>query len=143
MTPIRDRDRNFLGVGWAFPPKFSRALGVHMAAGVEDIHESLRILLSTDRGERVMVPAYGCDLRPRVFRDLTTGLVTEIKDLVEQAIVLWEPRIEVLAIQVRSDDTMQGRILVDVAFEVRRTNVRSNLVFPFSLREATLAPPEG
>ncbi len=131
----------FLGQGWSFPPRFSRRTGgVAMVHGLEDIRESLRILLSTDRGERVMLPAYGCDLRRRVFRALTTTLITEIKDLVEQAIVLWEPRIELLSVVVAADPSEPGLVRIDIAFEVRRTNVRSNMVFPFYLTEATLAP---
>jgi uncharacterized protein len=132
----------FLGTGWGFPPTFSRPLqGVEMVSGVADIRESLHILFSTAQGERVMVPLYGCDLWRMVFRDLTTTLLTELKDMVEQAIVLWEPRIDLLAVDVVQDLAEDGLVRIEVDFVVRRTNTRSNFVYPFYLREATLALP--
>ncbi len=132
----------FLGTGWAFPPTFSRALqGAEMVSGVADIHESLRILFATAQGERVMLPLYGCDLWRMVFRDLTTTLTTELKDMVEQAIVLWESRIDLLAVEVAQDPVEDGLVRIGVEFVVRRTNTRSNFVYPFYLREATLGAP--
>jgi len=132
-------DPAFLGTGWSFPPTFSRPLlGVEMVSGVADIHESLRILFSTTPGERVMLPEYGCDLWRLLFRGLTTTLMTEIKDMVEQAIVLWEPRINLLGVEVVRDPTQDGRIDIEIDFVVRGTNTRSNFVYPFYLQEATL-----
>lgn len=112
-----------------------------MVSGVEDIRQSLRILFATTPGERVMLPLYGCDLWRMVFRDLTTTLLTELKDMVEQAIVLWEPRIDVLAVDVVQDSTEDGLVRIEVEFMVRRTNTRSNFVYPFYMREATFALP--
>ncbi len=133
-------DPAFLGTGWSFPPAFSRSLlGVEMVGGTADIHDSLRILFATTPGERVMLPGYGCDLWRMVFRDLTTTLLTELKDMVEQAIVLWEPRIDVLLVDAVRDPVEDGLVLIGVDFVVRRTNTRSNFVYPFYLREATLA----
>ena len=132
----------FLGTGWGFPPTFSRTLqGVEMVSGVADIHESLGILFATARGERVMLPDYGCDLWRMVFRDLTTTLTTELKDMVEQAIVLWEPRIDVLLVDAAEDAFEEGLVRIEVEFVVRRTNTRSNFVYPFYMQEATLALP--
>jgi phage baseplate assembly protein W len=132
----------FLGTGWGFPPTFSRSLqGVEMVSGVTDIHQSLRILFATAQGERIMLPLYGCDLWRMVFRTLTMTLLTELKDMVEQAIVQWEPRIDVLSVDVVQDPAEDGLVRIEVEFVVRRTNTRSNFVYPFYLREATLALP--
>ena len=133
-------DPAFLGAGWGFPPTFSRSLlGVEMVSGVDDIRESLRILFSTALGERVMLPEYGCDLWRMVFRGLTTTLTTELKDMVEQAIVLWEPRIDLRSVNAVRNPGQDGRVDIEINFVVRRTNTRSNFVYPFFLREATLA----
>lgn len=130
----------FLGRGWSFPPRFSTMMqDVEMVAGGADIRESIHILLSTAQGERVMVPTYGCDLHHFLFADLTTGLITEIRDMVATAILRWEPRIELIAVDVVQDQDQPSLIRIEVDYLVRRTNVRSNLVFPFYLSEATLA----
>lgn len=133
----------FIGTGWSFPPTFSRSLlGVEMVGGIEDIRESLRILFSTALGERVMLPDYGCDLWRMVYRGLTTTLTTELEDMVEQAIVLWEPRIDLVSVSAVRDPDRDGLVNIAVEFAVRRTNTRSNFVYPFLLGEATLAKPE-
>jgi phage baseplate assembly protein W len=136
-------DPAFLGSGWSFPPTFSRSvLGITLVSGIEDIRESLQILFSTAQGERVMLPEYGCDLWRMVFRGMTTTLTTELKDMVEQAIILWEPRIDLLSVSAVRDPNQDGLVNIDVAFTVRRTNTRSNFVYPFFLQEATLVRSE-
>jgi hypothetical protein len=48
---------DFLGIGWSFPPEFNQTEGkLAMTTDVEDINNSLIILLSTRPGERVMFP---------------------------------------------------------------------------------------
>jgi phage baseplate assembly protein W len=131
----------FLGTGWSFPPTFSqRTWSVVMVSGEDDIRESLRILFSTALGERIMVPEYGCDLSSMVFRSITTTLQTELEAGIRQAILSWEPRIDVLDVTVQRDATVDGLILVAVDYVIRRTNTRSNLVYPFYVREGTLVP---
>src|SRR2546429_444720 len=105
----------FLGTGWGVSPTFLRALqGGGKVSGLADIRESLRILFATAPGERIMLPLYGCDLWRMVFRDLTMTLLTELKDMVEQAIVLWEPRIDVLSVSVVQDPVEDGLVRIGV-----------------------------
>jgi phage baseplate assembly protein W len=136
-TPLPD----FLGRGWSFPPSFSKRAGTAMVSDVEDIRQSLLVLMGTTPGERVMLPTYGCDLTRYLFRDLTTSLLSELHDVVSTAIIRWEPRIDLLAVTAAADPDTPGLVLIEVDFRVRRTNTRTNLVYPFYLTEATLAAP--
>ena len=87
-------DRSFLGIGWDFPPTFDRSAGgVRMISDEPDIGSSLEILLSTDVGERVMQPRYGCDMHRLLFEPLDTTLRAYMKDLIWTAILYFEPRI--------------------------------------------------
>lgn len=132
-------DRSFLGTGWSFPPTFSRrSLGVEMVSDEQDIRESLWILFSTARGERIMVPEYGCQLSELLFQALTKSLATQMKTMVTQAILNWEPRISVTDVSVEIDAKVAGLATINVAYVVRLTNTRSNFVYPFSTNEATL-----
>jgi hypothetical protein len=134
------RSDRFLGTGWRFPPTFERLnRSVRMVSGLEDIRESLFILLSTIPGERVMLPNYGCDLHRFVFRTVTTTLIEEIKDVVSTAVHLWEKRIDLLACDVRQDVERPGLILIELSYLVRRSNQKGNFVFPFYLDEAAAA----
>ena len=137
-----DRDAHFLGTGWKFPPVFSReSAGVEMVSAAEDIRESLWILLSTSPGERVMVPEFGCALWRVVFENLDVTTMTEIEELVRRAILNWEPRVTVDGVTVERDPGVAGLVHIHVAYTIRRTNARSNLVYPFYVHEATIAPP--
>ncbi len=112
-----------------------------MASGDLDIRESLWILLSTSLGERTMLATYGCDLMSQVFSTLTTTAVNEIIALVTKAILDWEPRVTVENVSVNEIDMLEGWLNISIDYFVRQTNSRSNLVYPFYTREATLPPP--
>ena len=135
-------DAAFLGTGWTFPPTFDRnAASAMMSSGVTDIRESLWILLSTSLGERPMLATYGSSLWDKVFTTLTTTTANQIRDLIAKAILQWEPRIDAETIAITELDPEQGLLQISIDFVVRQTNVRSNLVYPFYLLEATLPPP--
>src|SRR6187549_597469 len=104
---------SFLGTGWAFPPSFNNETRtIDLVSANEDIHQSLDILLSTSLGERVMQPGYGCNLNDYLFEPLNSSVIGYIKDLVEHAILFYEPRILADKIEVtpqESLDIIEGR----------------------------------
>ena len=122
----------FLGTGWGFPPEFSKERSeVIMASNEEDIQKSLQILLTTQLGERVMLPEYGCNLEELLFEKLNRTLITYISDLIRTAILYHEPRIDVLKIDISETDTLEGKLIISIEYIVRATNSRTNYVFPF------------
>jgi phage baseplate assembly protein W len=138
-----DPEQAILGTGWSFPPTFSRAdVSVVMVSGVDNVRQSLWVLFSTALGERVMLPDYGSQIWQMVFRSINTTLLTQLADMVSQAILYWEPRIDVVDISVTPDASDAGRVLIMVDYVVRRTNSRSNMVYPFYLREMTIPVQE-
>ena len=129
----------FLGTGWSFPPTFSRlTYSVEMVSDDNDIQESLRILFQTQMGERVMLPQYGTLLWQMVFRSITTTLMTELEEMVRQAILYWEARIIDNNITVQPDASISGLVLIVVDYTIRTTNARNNLVYPFYVNEGTI-----
>ena len=130
-------DSNFLGRGWSFPPTFSAGGGqVQTVAGEDDIEQSLGLLLATRRGERVMVPDFGCDLAEFLFEAISPSLVGQVRDLVSDAILNHEPRVLLNAVEVSDERAGEGLLLIEIDYQVRATNSRYNLVYPFYLREA-------
>jgi phage baseplate assembly protein W len=64
----------FLGVGWSFPPTFPPAApSSRMVSGVDDIHQSIEILLRTRLGERLMQEPFGCDLDEMLFAEVNAS----------------------------------------------------------------------
>ena len=128
--------REWLGTGWSFPPEFSRrSRTVAMVSDEEDIRQSLWILLSTSPGERIMNPAYGCGLKSLIFESINESTVNEIRDLVDRAVLFFEPRVRVDRIQVDLEEVYGGLINVNLDYTIRITNSRSNLVYPFYFQE--------
>jgi phage baseplate assembly protein W len=122
---------SFLGRGWSFPPTFDKSSRqVLMLEGEADIESSLQILLSTALGERIMQPKFGCNMDDLVFENLDTTLKTEIKNRMQNAILYYEPRIELHSIDIITADP-EERVVLTVEYTVRSTNTRYNLVFPF------------
>jgi len=129
---------SFLGRGWSFPPTFDRSrAGVDMLQDEDDVISSLHILVRTMRGERVMLPTYGCNVQSQVFEPLDTRQKTLLADLIETAVLYHEPRIEVEKVDVQDDDALEGVITVQVTYRLKSTNSRFNVVFPFYLNEGT------
>ena len=130
------RTSSFLGQGWSFPPEFQRESGeVTMRSGLEDIEESLRILLGTAEGERFLAPEYGLDLHPILFEPLSTTLLTLMKDRIKTTLLIQEPRITLLDVVIDTSVQSEGRIDIVLEYTVRATNSRYNLVYPFYLTD--------
>lgn len=128
-------EAEFIGIGWSFPPAFEKVGGsTVMAGGVEDIRQSLHILLSTTLGERVMRADYGCNLRDYVFDPVNRSMEAYIKKLVEDAIIYYEPRITLDKLVVDFQDN-EGLMIITIEFTVDATNSRANFVYPFYLNE--------
>ena len=139
ISPTTPAPPGFLGRGWAFPPSFDRFSGsVAMASGEVDIRQALWIILSTSLGERVMLAGFGCDLRSMVFVGLPTTAVNELAAMVPRAIREWEPRVTVDSVTVTESQGGVGWLDISIDYLVRRTNARSNLVYPFYMQEATI-----
>jgi hypothetical protein len=121
---------SFLGTGWSFPPRFD-ASGVVMSRDEQDIQESLGILFRTTPGERFLEPKFGLDMHAVLFEPISTTLRSLLTDQVNTAILIYEPRIKVINLQVDSPDPNDGSLQILLEYEVRSTNSRFNLVFPF------------
>lgn len=132
------KDKSFLGTGWGFPPTFSSQSGtVKTVSEEEDIHQSLHILLATQLKERVMRSDYGCDLSAMLYESITVTLLTKIKGIIKNAILQYEPRIDLLEVEFYSEDTNNGVIKIEIVYQIRATNSRKNFVFPYYLEEGT------
>ena len=128
---------SFLGTGWSFPPDFIPEPGeVRMTSDEEDIHSSLTILLGTAAGERFMNPKYGLDMHEMLFEPMGTTARTLLKDRVKFAILIYEPRIMLLSLELDTTTELEGKISIILEYMVRSTNSRYNLVYPFYITDS-------
>ena len=108
-----------------------------MVEAEEDIRESLSILLSTMRGERVMLPDYGFGLQLHVFDGTDTATLSQMRTQIADAILFFEPRIEVEQITFDTAEHIDGKLLIKIDYTIPSTNSRGNMVFPFYFGEGT------
>lgn len=128
-------NREFLGQGLAFPLQVDPRGGIALAKGESDIAQSIRIILGTAPGERVMRPEFGCRVHELIFdpRNPTTeGLLIYY---VEQALGRWEPRINVTEVNVSTDpkDPHAGTWFVEIKYRIKATHDDRSIIYPFYL----------
>jgi uncharacterized protein len=132
-----DPARSFLGVGWAFPPVVSANGSLSTATYEEDVRQSILIILRTEPGERVMRPNFGAGLGRFVFEPVNPTTIAQVHTAVEDALIAWEARIDVLEVKVETDAAERNVLLIDITYRLRATNAVGNLVYPFYLQEGT------
>ncbi len=126
----------FLGRGWSFPPTFTKGeKGVNMLDGEDDIRSSIELLLSTELGERVLLPAFGWKRDRWLFESLSTTAATAIQKEIADPLVFFESRIDLNSVRLVPGQELSGRVEIHIDYTVRSTNTRNNLVFPFYLSE--------
>jgi phage baseplate assembly protein W len=123
---------SFLGVGWSFPVSLDGGR-IAMARYEESIRQAVWIILATARGERKMRPDFGCGIHDLIFAVNSGETAGRVASEVREALILWEPRIDLLDVTARSDDSEPTRLLIQIEYLVRATNSRFNLVYPFYL----------
>lgn len=129
--------RDFLGVGWKFPLQVTAAGHIAQARYEQRIEEAIYLILSTAKGERVMLPRFGCGLHELVFAPnnaQTRGLVVQ---QVREALVNSERRIDVLDVSADSAPGEPNLLLIRVSYRVRANNALGNLVYPFYVNEGS------
>lgn len=128
--------KEFLGRGWSFPVEPDKMTGRIKESAYEDnIADSIKIILQTQRGERVMRPDFGCDLKSYAFSEMNYTNITQIEQEVKNALILWEPRIIDIEVQCVPDKKERSLLLINIEYVVRNTNNPYNMVFPFYLNE--------
>lgn len=100
-----NEDRTFLGNGWNFPPALDKdGTPTRMSAYEENIRQSLWTLLSTSPGERVHRYDYGCPVRRYVFEIMDISTQTLLRDEIERAVVMFEPRVDLNRLDFEVDE---------------------------------------
>ena len=122
-----------VGQGWAFPPHVDAQGSLALTNRYNELEQALRIILATAPGQRVMRPDFGCRLHELLFAPNNSQAAARAHRYVEEAIGRWEPRVRLLDLAVRPDPEDGARLLVEVEYEVKRTQDRRSLVYPFYL----------
>lgn len=127
MTTSQD----FIGAGWAFPLGVGPQGGIALVRREVELEQAMRLILSTYPGERPMRPLFGSRLRDFVFRPVNVDTFAELSRVVREALVQWEPRVDVENVLVAPDPDDASTVYIDIQYRPKDSNDRRNLVFPF------------
>ena len=123
---------DFLGCGWAFPVHVDAQGRIGLARQERDIEQAIRMILLTPKGQRIMRPTFGCHIHELIFAPNNASTAGLAAHYVEDALRMWEPRIEVLTVKASPDAEGGGsRLLIEIKYEVKATHDQRSLVFPF------------
>ena len=132
-------ERPFLGRGWGFPTQLDADGRIVSVTGEAAVEQSVRLILSTALGERIMRADFGCGLHGRIFAPGTTESTGQLIGDIRGAIAKWEHRAELVDLSVGVDETDSSKRLIELTIQVKGTNSRFNLVYPFYTDGAEVA----
>jgi len=124
---------DLIGSGWAFPPTIDPQGGVALTRSGNEIEQAICIILLTPLGQRVMRPTFGCRIHELVFAPNNSTTAAQAIRYVEEALAMWEPRIQVTEVTATVDPHEDGRMLIHINYFIKSTNDPRSLVFPFYL----------
>lgn len=125
----------FLGQGFKFPLRLNGRGGLSYVSGEQSITEAIWLIISTPLRSRIMEPEFGCNIHDFLFATATPNNIAAIVHGVQQALLRFEPRIDVLDVQAHSHPDTANVLLVNIDYRVRANNALHNLVYPFYINE--------
>ncbi len=131
VSPLMNRDKEFIGQGLAFPLQVNPRGELTLVTGATDVEQAIGIILGTIPGERVMRPDFGCRAWELIFSPNNISTQTQLADYVREALEFWEPRIELLNIDVDLDPNNDSTLLVEIQYEIKTTHDQRSIVYPF------------
>ncbi|MCB0085394.1 MAG: GPW/gp25 family protein [Caldilineaceae bacterium] len=125
-------NKEHIGQGLAFPLQTNGRGELSLVTGPTDIEQSIRIILGTIPGERVMRPNFGCRAWELVFAPNNATTHALLKHYVQQALDFWEPRIELTEIDVTSSEDGEGvKLMALIKYIIKATHDPRSIVYPF------------
>lgn len=125
----------FLGSGLNFPLRTDARGQLTLVTGKTDIEQAIRIILSTRPGERVMRPTFGCQANDLLFEPRSSTTISLLQEYVHDALRIWEPRIEVIQVDVTTSEAEPGALIAEVVYQIKATHDTRSIVYPFFIEE--------
>ncbi|HEY9076327.1 MAG TPA: GPW/gp25 family protein [Anaerolineaceae bacterium] len=123
----------YLGQGLSFPLKVNPRGELALVGAEEDIEQSIRVILGTRPGERVMRPEFGCRAQNLQFEPRTSATSSLVEQYVREALLHWEPRINLFAVRCQLSTEQDGALFVEIEYQIKDAHDRRSIVYPFFL----------
>ena len=126
---------DFYGTGIAQPMSLSVTNVILSSTGTDRVEQSIRVILGTQQGERVMRPDFGCNLKSLVFAPVNEATLNLARHYVLDGLTQWEPRIDVTDVAI-TPGPGPGQLIISVNYRLKATQQPGTLIYPFFLGQA-------
>lgn len=121
-----------IGAGLACPIHTNAQGSFQLSHGTRNLEEAITIILRTKLGERVYRPNFGSRLSELAFEPMNTETLSLIRLYVQEAIEIWEPRIDLLDI-LTEPDPGTGQVNITILYQPKDGYDSRSMVYPFYL----------
>ena len=122
---------DIIGTGWSFPPHFTKTGHVEMTSGTDEIEGSLAVIFSTQLGDRLFRPDFGCNLEDYQFMPMDTASISRIRRNIEQTVQKYEPRIDVVDVSLDGTNYREGTLRICLKYTLKDSYSKDNMIYPF------------
>lgn len=122
-----------LGKRIAFPLHLDDRNQLAMVDGDTSVRQSIYLIIYTVPGERVMRPDFGCRIHELIFEPANEETAILASRYVEEAIRRWEPRIDIVNIDITSGNMDRGEIFIKIDYKHKDSPDVRSLVYPYYL----------
>jgi uncharacterized protein len=126
-------DDSFVGRGIAFPVRLSDQSRLAMVSNDANIRRSIRLILFTAPGERLMRPDFGCEIHLLIFAPANNETAILAERYVTEALTRWEPRIELVSVQIDFGQIELGEMFINIVYKIKNQADERSLVMPYYL----------
>ena len=127
------RRPNIFGQGLSFPPRVGADGRLAWSAGEDNVRESIRLILLTEPGERLMREEFGCGLRRFLFEPNTVTTRQLIADRITKELAQWEPRIAVESVAVEADPEDPQAAVATISYRLVATRKQETISLSVAL----------
>lgn len=115
------------GTGISFPPRLDRSGRLAWSSGADNVRDAIRVILSTEPGERVMLPSFGAGLGTLLFEPNIPATHRLVEDRVTKALTRWEPRIRLERVHVAANAREPQQADVTIVYRLVATGDRDQV----------------
>jgi Bacteriophage baseplate protein W len=122
-----------IGRGMSFPPRVGPDGRIAWSQGEANVRESIQVILSTERLERVMLPDFGGGLGAYLFEPNSAATRHRLAEAIAAALADWEPRIAVEGVAVDEDPADPQSVVAAISYRLVATQARERLRLALTL----------
>ena len=87
---------------------------------IESVKNNIRLLLQTQKGERIFQPNLGMNIRRFLFEQITEDTQVQIENDIVDTFATWLPFVELREIDIDTSNQDKNQINIKIVFNIKR-----------------------